>query len=163
MTYLRPTMQENLLDEARLKSKRATCLRKRYGALIVRDNIVLSSGYNGAPSGIKDCLECGFCLREQLNVPSGTRYELCKSVHAEQNAVINAAVAGVSIKNGIMYLCGENFADNSLVDAEPCSMCARVIVNAKLEKLIARQSDDSVRIYSLDELREIADRTNYIP
>lgn len=162
MAYIKPSWEEYFLNIARDVSKRGTCLRRRYGALIVKDRTILSTGYNGAASGLEDCLEKGYCIRQQLNIPSGTRYELCRSVHAEANALLNAAKNAGGIEGGILYLCGEE-DDGKLADARPCSMCARVIVNAKIEKLIARAADNSIRAYTMDDLRKIADNFNQAP
>lgn len=157
MNYLRPCREENFLDQARIVSKRATCLRRRFGAMLVKDNIILSTGYCGAASKLEECSQQKQCLRERHNIASGTRYELCRSVHAEANAIINAAVAGVSIKDAVLYLAGEE-ANGNLAEAKPCSMCARMLLNAKIQKVIARANDGSVKVYSVEDLRKIADR-----
>ncbi len=157
MAYQRPSRDENFLEQALVVSGRATCLRRRYGAMLVRDNIILSTGYCGAASKMDDCLQTCQCLREKHNVPSGQRYELCRSVHAEANAIINAAVAGVSIKDAVLYLAGEE-ADGSLAEAKPCSMCARMILNAKISQVIVRAKDRSIKAYNLDDIRQIAEK-----
>jgi len=112
------------MDMAKLVSSRATCMRRAVGAVIVKDKRVLSTGYNGAPKGMKHCEDVG-CLRQQLKVPSGERHELCRGVHAEQNAIIQAALFGVSIKGATMYI--TNY---------PCSVCAKMIVNAGIEEVV---------------------------
>ena len=104
--------------------ERSTCKRRQVGAVMVKDTRILSTGYNGAPKGLPHCSDVG-CLREQLNVPSGERHELCRGVHAEQNAVIQAAVFGVSITDAIMY-----------VTNHPCSVCAKILVNADIREII---------------------------
>jgi len=109
-----------------LVAKRSTCRRRSVGAIIVKDKRILTTGYNGAPSGIRHCLEVG-CLREQLNVASGERHELCRGIHAEQNAIIQAAFHGVSIKDAILYCTNL-----------PCSICAKMIINAGLKKIYYR-------------------------
>jgi len=121
MKDARPLWNEYFMKIAELVSSRSTCLRRQVGAIIVRDNQILSTGYNGAPKGVAHCAEVG-CLREKLNVPSGERHELCRGVHAEQNAIIQAAVNGVSIKNAIMYC-----------THQPCSICAKMIINAEIK------------------------------
>ncbi len=153
---LRPSRIENLLDQARIVSKRATCLRRHYGAILVRDNIILSQGYNGAARKEEDCLEKGYCMRDNLKIPSGERYELCHSVHAENNAIINAAVAGVSIKDASLYLYGELHRTGKMIDAKPCMMCARTLLNAGIEKVIANTYDGYIKTYTLDDLRELS-------
>jgi dCMP deaminase len=109
---------------ARLAATRSTCLRRQIGAVIVRDKKILSTGYNGAPSGLKHCLDIG-CLREKLKIPSGERHELCRATHAEQNAIVQAASFGVSIKDGIIYS-----------TTHPCIMCTKLIINAGIKKII---------------------------
>lgn len=112
------------LEIAEVIAKRSTCLRRKVGALLVKDKHILSTGYNGAPKGMAHCREVG-CLREELNIPSGYRHELCRGLHAEQNAVIQAAVHGVSIKGATLY-----------VTAQPCSICAKILINAEVEKIV---------------------------
>jgi dCMP deaminase len=153
---MRPSREDNFLDQARIISRRATCLRRRYGAMLVKDNIILSTGYCGAASKITECTHDRHCLREDHNVPSGERYELCRSVHAEANTIINAAVSGTSIKDAVLYLAGEE-ADGRLADALPCSMCARMLLNAKIKKVVARTSDGGIKEYSPEDLKRIAD------
>ena len=114
------------MDIAELVAKRSTCLRRAVGAIIVKDKRVLTTGYNGAPTGIKHCIETG-CLREKLNVPSGERHELCRGIHAEQNAIIQAAFHGVSIKGATLFCTNQ-----------PCSICAKMIINAGIIKLYYR-------------------------
>lgn len=111
------------MDIAVLVAKRSTCTRRAVGAVIVRDKRVLSTGYNGAPSGIAHCTEVG-CMRERMQVPSGERHELCRGIHAEQNAIIQAAYHGASIKDGVL------FCTNL-----PCSICAKMIINAGIKKI----------------------------
>jgi len=119
----RPSWETYFMDITFLVAKRSTCLRRTVGALIVKDKRILSTGYNGAPTGIKHCIETG-CLREKLNVPSGERHELCRGIHAEQNAIIQAAYHGASIKDATL------FCTNM-----PCSICAKMIINAGLKKV----------------------------
>lgn len=119
----RPSWESYFMEIAALVAKRSTCLRRSVGAVIVKDKRILSTGYNGAPSGIRHCLEVG-CLREQLNVASGERHELCRGIHAEQNAIIQAAFHGVSIRDSAL------FCTNL-----PCSICAKMIINAGIRKI----------------------------
>ena len=114
------------MDIAELVAKRSTCLRRAVGSVVVKDKRILSTGYNGAPTGIKHCIETG-CLREKLNVPSGERHELCRGIHAEQNAIIQAAFHGVSIKGATLFCTNQ-----------PCSICAKMIINAGIIKLYYR-------------------------
>lgn len=125
------------LDIAETVIGRATCLRRCYGAIIVKNDEIISTGYNGAPRGRKNCVDLGRCTREEMNVPQGQRYELCRSVHAEANAIISAARR--DMVGGTLYLAGKNAATGELLhDTSSCSMCRRMIINAGLEKVIAR-------------------------
>jgi len=119
----RPTWDAYFMDIAVLVAKRSTCLRRMVGALIVKDKRILTTGYNGAPSGIRHCIEIG-CLRETMNVASGQRHELCRGIHAEQNAIIQAAYHGVSIGNATLYCTNL-----------PCSICTKMIINAGIERI----------------------------
>ena len=137
----RPSWDEHWLEMAKTVSKRGTCIRRNFGAVIVKDNIHKSDGYCGAPRGTPNCSDLEKCLREELKIPSGQRYEMCRSVHAEMNAVINAAREGVSIAGGILYLYGEDAKDGSIVDAELCRLCKRVIINVGIQKVVARKKE----------------------
>ncbi len=130
---LRPDWDEYFIGIAKAVSKRATCLRRRYGAVITKDNIIVSTGYNGAPSGMKDCLEVGRCTRKELRIPHGERYELCHSVHAEANAIIRASVD--ELRDATIYISGTDDRDIEC-DAEPCMMCKRMILNAKIARVV---------------------------
>ncbi len=121
----RPGFDEYFMDFARVAEKRSSCLRRKVGAVLVRDKHVLSTGYNGAPSGLDNCLEIGSCLRNELKVPSGERHELCRAVHAEQNAVIQCALHGVSTKGSTLY-----------TTASPCIICAKILINAGVKRVV---------------------------
>lgn len=112
------------MDITCLVAKRTTCLRRAVGAVIVKDRRLLATGYNGAPSNVRHCAEAG-CLRQQLNVPSGERHELCRGIHAEQNAIIQAAYHGASIKGGTLFC-----------TTQPCSICAKMIINAGIVRIV---------------------------
>jgi dCMP deaminase len=120
----RPSWDEYFMKLAWLVAERSTCVRHHVGAVIVRDKRILTTGYNGAASGIKDCLELG-CLRNQLNIPSGTRHEICRAIHAEQNAIIQAGTHGININGGTLY-CTHS----------PCILCAKMIANAKIKRVV---------------------------
>lgn len=124
----RPDWDHYFMQIASVVATRSTCLRRRVGALLVLNKRILSTGYNGAPSGLNHCLEVG-CLREQMNVPSGERHELCRGLHAEQNAIIQAAVHGVAIKDAILYC-----------THYPCSLCAKMLVNAGVRSLVLSEN-----------------------
>lgn len=132
------TSKENYyLDIADAVSERSTCLRRKYGAIIVRNDEIISTGYNGAPRGRKNCSDLGGCMREKLCIPSGERYELCRSVHAEANAIISASRRDMI--GSTIYLVGRNAKTNELLtDAMSCSMCKRQIINAGIERVIIR-------------------------
>ncbi len=136
----RPSWETYFMDITALVAKRTTCLRRAVGAVIVKDKRILSTGYNGAPSHIRHCREVG-CLREQLKVPSGQRHELCRGIHAEQNAIIQAAYYGVSIQGAMIYC-----------TTQPCSICAKMIINAGLTEIIyASGYADPMAIEMLEE------------
>lgn len=120
----RPGNDQYFMDMAKLVSTRSTCTRRHVGAVIVKDKRVLSTGYNGSPKGTKHCEELG-CIREQMNIPSGTRHELCRGVHAEQNAVTQAAYFGVSVNGATIY-----------TTTYPCSMCAKILINAGIREIV---------------------------
>jgi dCMP deaminase len=123
-TTARPTWDEYFLNIARLVATRSTCLRRQVGAVIVKGKQILATGYNGAPSGLKHCEEVG-CLREELGVPSGQRHELCRALHAEQNAFLQAARHGISVAGSTIYITNQ-----------PCSICAKMIINAGVGKIV---------------------------
>ncbi len=129
----RPGWDEYFIDIAKAVSSRATCLRRRYGAVITKDNIIVSTGYNGAPSGMKDCLEEGKCTRKELQIPHGERYELCHSVHAEANAIIRASAD--ELKGSTIYVSGADHGAGECL-SEPCMMCKRMILNSQIKKVV---------------------------
>ena len=120
----RPTWEEYFMEIARLVARRSTCLRRQVGAVVVKEKNILATGYNGTPSGIAHCSEVG-CLRQKLNVPSGERHELCRGLHAEQNAIIQAAKHGVNISGGTLY------CTNS-----PCVICSKMLINAGISSIV---------------------------
>ena len=124
----RPTWDEYFMEMAELARQRSTCLRRRVGAVIVKDNRVIATGYNGVPKGIRHCEETG-CLRQQLNVPSGKMHELCRGLHAEQNAIIQAACMGSSIEGGTLYC-----------TTQPCVICTKMIINAGIKRVVIKES-----------------------
>jgi dCMP deaminase len=121
---MRPSWDEYFAEIAAQVATRSTCLRRAVGAVIVRDKRILSTGYNGPPSGLAHCDEVG-CLREQLGIPSGQRQEICRGLHAEQNAIIQAALHGVSTQGGTIY-----------VTHQPCVTCAKMVINAGIERVV---------------------------
>ena len=126
------------LDIAEAVCERSTCLRRKFGAIVVKHDEIISTGYNGAPRGRKNCVDLDFCYRERMNVPRGQRYELCRSVHAEANAIISASRA--DLMGATLYLaCHDAQTDRLDGAVEPCSMCKRLILNAGIEKVVIRQ------------------------
>lgn len=127
------------LDIAQTVLKRSTCLRRHYGAIIVKNDEIVSTGYNGAPRGRINCNELGYCVREQLNIPSGERYELCRSVHAEANAIISASRS--ECIGATLYLAGQDAKTGELINnTTSCSMCRRNIINAGIAKVVIRNT-----------------------
>ena len=153
------------LDIAQTVLERSTCLRRCYGAIIVQNDEIVATGYNGAPRGRKNCSDLGYCMREKLQIPRGERYELCRSVHAEANAIISASrreCIGATI-----YLVGEDAATGKILgDATSCSMCRRMIINAGIERVVIRRTETEFSIVPvrqwIDEDDSIAD-LDYIP
>lgn len=128
----RPDWDDYFLEIAQVISKRSTCLRRRYGAIIVKDRVIVSTGFNGSARGEANCVDTGKCVRRELNVPKGERYELCVAVHAEQNAIINGDP--VMMKGSTIYIAGLN-ADGTFASGEPCLMCRRMIKNARISEV----------------------------
>lgn len=127
------------LDIAQTVLERATCLRRVYGAIIVKNDEIISTGYNGAPRGRRNCVDMGFCTREAMQVPRGQRYELCRSVHAEANAIISASRR--DMVGGTLYLVGKDARTGEILsDATSCSMCRRQVINAGLARVVIRKT-----------------------
>lgn len=125
----RPSWDEYFMDMAVLTARRSTCLRRQVGAVIVKDKHIVATGYNGAPRGLEHCGDReGGCLRQQLGVPSGEKHELCRALHAEQNAIIQAATLGQSIEDAAIY-----------ITHQPCVICAKMIINAGISRIIVKE------------------------
>ena len=150
MTDPRVTKDDYYLGIAREVARRSTCFRRSIGALIVRDGQIVSTGYAGAPRKTRDSIEHGFCLRDKLQIPHGQRYELCRSVHAEQNAIINAARAGVSLLHGDMYIFG-SIPGGVPINAFPCFICKKMIINAGLVRVICSAAEGGSTSFLVDE------------
>ena len=137
----RPSWDEYFMEMAELTAQRSTCLRRNVGAVIVQNKHIIATGYNGAPRGLAHCEELGGCLREKLQVPSGERHELCRALHAEQNAIIQAATLGHSIEGASMY-----------ITHQPCSICAKMIINAGIDKIVVKEGyPDKMALDILEE------------
>ena len=138
------------LDICETISERGTCLRRNFAAIIVKNDEIMSTGYSGAPRGRKNCCDLGVCRREELKVPRGTRYELCRSVHAEQNAIISARRH--EMLGATLYLVGKEVSTGELVkNASPCSLCKRFIINSGITKIIIRDTKKEFRIIDVQQ------------
>lgn len=137
---MRPTWDEYFLEIANVAKKRSTCLRRQVGAVIVKENRILATGYNGVPIGIKHCEEVG-CLRDKLKIPSGERHELCRGSHAEQNAIVNAANFGISLKGSTIY-----------INTQPCILCTKMIINAGILRVVYEEGyPDELSLSMIEE------------
>lgn len=139
------------LGIAREVARRSTCFRRSIGAIIVRDDQIISTGYVGAPRKTKSSHEHGFCLRDRLGIPHGERYELCRSVHAEQNAVINAARAGVCLLGGNMYIYGTIYGEDKPINAFPCFICKKIIINAGLDRIVCSTAGGKKKVFRVNQ------------
>ncbi len=140
---MRASWDEYFMQIAEIVKTRSTCLRRQVGALIVKDNRIITTGYNGAPEGIKHCSDLGSCLRSELKIPSGERHELCRALHAEQNAIIQAAKIGVSTQGATMY-----------VTLQPCVICAKMAINAGIKKIVYKGDyPDELSLNMLNEAK----------
>lgn len=140
-TNKRPNWDEYFMEVAKLTATRSTCLRRQVGAVIVKDRHIIATGYNGAPRGLSHCDERGGCLRQELGVPSGQRHELCRALHAEQNAIIQAATLGQSIEGGTIY-----------ITHQPCAICSKMIINSGITRIVVNEGyPDDLALEFLDE------------
>ncbi|HPD45046.1 MAG TPA: dCMP deaminase family protein [Candidatus Woesebacteria bacterium] len=145
---------EYYLKIAEAIALKSNCLSAEYGALIVKDDAMISAGYVGAPRKTMDCIDLGYCIRRKNRVPSGTGYEMCRSVHAEMNAIINAARAGVSVLGGDMYIHAKTkmgVKEPTLINAYPCLLCKKMIINAGLKRVICNNQDGSHSVYLVED------------
>ncbi len=147
----RVSKENYYLDIAQTVASRSTCLRKAYGAIIVKNDVIVSTGYNGAPRGRKNCSDIGTCLREEMKIPRGERYELCRSVHAEANAIISASRE--EMLGATLYMaCVDPMKNGELVSGtSSCAMCKRTIINAGIEKIVIRDTKDEFRIVNVGD------------
>lgn len=137
---MRPSWDEYFMNIVDIVKTRSTCMRRQVGAVIVRDKRILTTGYNGTPSGLKHCSKVG-CLREELKIPSGERHELCRGIHAEQNAIIQAALFGVPIQNSTIY-----------TNLSPCILCTKMIINSGITRIVTREPyNDALALKLLEE------------
>ena len=146
----RRSKENYYLDIAEAALERSTCLRRQFGAIIVRDDEIVATGYNGAPRGRHNCSDLGRCTRRELNIPAGERYELCRSVHAEANAIISASRR--DMVGGTLYLVGRNAQTGEILsDATSCPMCRRHIINAGLERVVIRQTPEKFEVVRVQD------------
>lgn len=146
----RPDKVNYYLDIAETVSKRSTCLRKHYGAIIVKNDIIISTGYNGAPRGRKNCSDIGYCMRDDLGIPRGERYEMCRSVHAEANAII--AADQDKMLGSTLYMVGKDPKTESLLSGVcSCMMCKRMVINAGIQEVIVRETADTYTVYPVSD------------
>ncbi|MBO5388429.1 MAG: cytidine deaminase [Lachnospiraceae bacterium] len=138
----RMNKDERYLKHAEAVLEGSTCLRRKYGAVIVSNDEIVSTGYNGSPRGEENCCDLGYCEREALNIPKGERYELCRSVHAEQNAVISAARR--EMIGGTLYIVGKEVATGGYASPAPCTICRRMLVNAGIERVVGKDKDGNI-------------------
>lgn len=147
------------LDIAEVVSERGTCIRRNFGAIIVKNDEIIATGYTGAPRGRKNCSDLGICKREELKIPRGTHYELCRSVHAEANCIISAPRKDMIESN--LYLVGREKKTGKLVEkANSCSMCKRLIINAGIEKVFVRDTKNKFRKINIEDWIENDDSLN---
>ena len=144
MADTRPSWDEYFMDITRRVATRSTCLRRAVGAILVHDKRIIASGYNGGPSGLAHCLDIG-CLREKLGIPSGQQHELCRGIHAEQNAIIQAARYGVSIEGSVLYC-----------TTQPCTQCTKMLINAGITEIVYAEG------YPDDLARELLEESGFI-
>ncbi len=159
MAQSRVDKENYYLNIAETVLERSTCLRRKYGAIIVKDDEVISTGYNGAPRGRRNCIDLGRCTREELRIPSGQRYELCRSVHAEANAIISAARS--EMLGATLYLAGRNGQTGELLhDTTCCSMCRRLVINAGIAKVVVRNTAEA---YTVVPVRDWVEQDDTFP
>lgn len=138
------------LDISKEVANRSTCLRRKYGCIVVNNDEIIATGYNGAPRGRKNCCELGYCYRDKMNVPRGERYELCRSVHAEQNAIISAARK--DLIGATLFITGINTKDDSIEPhSTSCMMCKRVVINSGIKEVIVREPNNEYTIYKVED------------
>ncbi len=151
MVMTKPTWHEYFVSITKQVATRSTCLRRKVGAILVKEKRILATGYNGAPKGVKDCLDIGMCLREELGVPSGERHEICKGLHAEQNALLQAAYYGVNVRNSVIYC-----------TTQPCILCSKMIINTGINKIYYLENyPDPLSQQMLDEAGVPSIRLDY--
>jgi dCMP deaminase len=145
----RPSKDEYYLEIAKAVAQRSPCIRRKYGAVIVKNDAIVSTGYNGPARGVINCFEVG-CIKDLQNLPHGMAYEDCPAVHAEENAVVNAARNGSNILGGTLYIAGVD-KEGKLVEAIPCLRCRRILINAGIEKVVIRKEDGGIKYINIQD------------
>ena len=156
----RPSKDEYYLEIAKVVAKRSPCLRRHYGAIIIKDDAIVSTGYNGPARGSVNCFEIG-CVKDLLNLPHYAGYDYCPAVHAEENSITNAARNGTSVFGGIMYLYGIDAKANAPIEGMPCPRCKRLIINAGIKEVVTLDKEGNIRHYPVKDWIE-EDKQNYI-
>jgi dCMP deaminase len=158
----RPSKFEHYLNRAKTAAERSTCLRRKIGAIIIKNDTEISSGYVGSPRNTENCIDRRECIRIELGIPSGQRYELCRSVHAEQNAIVNAARSGISILDGELYISSEKinlgYSQNRNTSVKiygPCLICKKLIINSGISKVHMREEGIGVNSFDINELKKL--------
>lgn len=147
---VRRDKQNYYLDMAQVALERSTCLRRSFGAVIVKNDVIISTGYNGAPRGRANCIDLNYCIRQQRNVPRGTQYELCRAIHAEANAII--AASREEMIGSTLYLVGRDTQTGEIMrDADSCPMCKRQIINAGISKVVIRRDQDTYDVIDVED------------
>jgi len=158
--WSRLSKDEYYLNIAKAVSARSPCIRRQFGAIIVKNDAVVSTGYNGPARGVINCMEVG-CIKNELNIPPYEGYDYCPGVHAEENSLINAARHGTSVLGGILYLYGQRVDGNSSIEGKPCERCKRAIINAGIKEVVTKSSDEVIKRYNVfDWVKE--DTKNYL-
>lgn len=147
---VRRDKQNYYLDMAQVALERSTCLRRHFGAVIVKNDVIISTGYNGAPRGRANCIDLNYCIRQQRNIPRGTQYELCRAIHAEANAII--AASREEMIGSTLYLVGRDAKTGEIMkDADSCPMCKRQIINAGISQVVIRRDQDQYDVIDVNE------------
>ena len=147
---MRVSKENYYLDIAQTVAERSTCLRRKFGSIIVKDDSIISTGYNGAPRGRKNCIDLGHCTREELGIPRGERYEMCRSVHAEANAII-AAARDLMIGSTLYMACIDPKTREPMPGTTSCAMCKRQIINAGIKEVVVRETKDTFSVYRVED------------
>ncbi len=146
----RISKDEYYLQIAKSVAQRSPCIRRQFGAIIVKNDVIVSTGYNGPARGVINCTEVG-CLKDEMNLPHYSGYERCPAVHAEENCIINAARHGANVLNGTMYVCGQKFKDKSITESKPCDRCKRAIINAGIKKVVTMNEKNEIIKYDVED------------